>query len=134
MNELFPQRLILCAGVRTKLECAQAIEYFQETQPLDYWFIMSEWVDDDQYNGATLLWVVDDSEPWDAVRLALSKRVPLLVPEDNEPMRQVCVSASCGIFYRGASEARICLEFLLTNETIRRQLGTNGHACLGDLF
>jgi hypothetical protein len=134
MNELPPQRLIICAGIRVQPACAQAMEDFQENQRRDVcWFIMSEWVDDDQYCRATLLWVVDDSEPWEAVHFAMRNRIPLLVPEDNEPMKQVCLSAGCGMFYRDAPEARTSLEFLLTNEAVRRQLGANGQAYIRQL-
>jgi len=131
MNELPNQRLVLCAGIRVQPACAEAIENFMEDQsPHVCRFIMSEWVDDEQYEGATLLWVVDGSEPWEAVHLAMTNRIPILVPEDNEPMKQVCVTAGCGMFYRDASDARNCLEFLLMNETVRRQLGANGQAYL----
>jgi hypothetical protein len=134
MNELRPQRLIICAGIRVQPACAQAMEDFQENQRRDVCrFIMSEWVDDDQYYGATLLWVVDDSEPWEAVHFAMRNQIPLLVPEDNEPMKQVCVSAGCGMFYRDAPEARTSIEFLLTNEAVRRQLGANGQEYIRQL-
>lgn len=134
MNELLARRLIVCAGFRVQPACTQAMEDFREDQPLDACrFIMSDWVDDDQYCRATLLWVVDNSEPWEAVHSAMSNRIPLLVPEDSEPMKQICLSASCGMFYRDATEARICLEFLLKNEAVRRQLGANGQAYLRHL-
>lgn len=134
MNELPRHRLIICAGIRVQPACAQAMEDFQENQRRDDCrFIMSEWADDDQYNEATLLWVVDDSEPWEAVHFAMRNGIPLVIPEDNEPMKQVCVSAGCGMFYRDAPEARTSLEFLLTNEAVRRQLGANGQAYLSQL-
>jgi hypothetical protein len=134
MNELPPQRLIVCAGIRVQPACAQAMEDFRQDQPLGVCrFIMSDWLDDDQHYEATLLWVVDESEPWEAVHFAMSNRIPLLVPEDNEPMKQVCLSAGCGMFYRDAPEARTSLEFLLTNEAVRRQLGANGQAYIRQL-
>ena len=134
MSEPSPHRLIVCAGVSVNVECGEAMGEFLKSHSQNTWrFVMSEWLNDDQYKRAALLWVVDDSEPWEAVQLAMSNRIPLLVPEDNEPMKQVCMSARCGMFYRGPSEARACLEFLLTNEVVRPQLGANGQAYLRQL-
>lgn len=129
MNEAIPEQLIVCAGDCVKPLCANALEEFlREPHQNMHKFVMSEWLGEHQFGKAALLWIVDDSAPWDTVHLALRNRIPLLVAEENVPMKQVCVTAGCGMFYRDASEARLCLEFLLANQAIRQRMGDNGRA------
>src|SRR5690348_2520968 len=129
MNEPATEQIVVCAGDRVKEACARVIENFPgHPQRNSYQFVMSKWLDEDQFRRAAVLWIVDDSEPWKPVHFALCNQIPLLVPEDNIAMKQICVSASCGIFYGDAAEARACLEFLLTNDIIRQAMGANGRA------
>ena len=52
--------------------------------------------------------------------------VPLLVPEENPALHYLCESARCGIWYSDEIDARKCLEYLLTNNSVRERLGANG--------
>lgn len=125
------EQIIVCAGIRMRPECARVIaDLGAGGQGSKCRFAMSEWLSDDQFRRAALLWTVDDSAPWDEVHFALSHGIPLLAPADNAPLIQVCVSASCGIWYGDEIDARLCLEFLLSSHAIRERLGANGQAYL----
>lgn len=129
MNRLAAGQLIVCTGIRMNPECARAIaELGPGWQANNRQFVMSEWLAPDQFRRAALLWIVDDSAPWGDVRFALSHRIPLLVPENNALMKQVCVSANCGLWYRDEVGVRLCLDLLLANDTVREDLGENGRA------
>jgi hypothetical protein len=129
MDEACSRRLIACAGRRVRPECAKAIEDFLSDQLSDkYQFLMSEWLSPDQFRRATILWVVDDSEPWNDVHFALRNRIPLVIPHDNLLMKELCITASCGMSYGDANEARYCLTVLLHDDFVRQHLGANGHA------
>jgi len=129
MSNVAAERLVVCAGAHVKPECASAMEDFLAAQESDiYRFVMSDWLSEDQLRGAALLWIVNDSAIWDPVQFALWNEIPLLIPEANTTLKQICVSANCGMYYRDAADARLCLEFLLANDGIRKRLGSNGHA------
>lgn len=128
MNETTANLLVACAGERVGGACREAIEAITADQCESYQFIMSEWLDTDQFNRAVLLWIVDDSAPWDTVHRALANHIPLLVPQDNIAMSQLCMSAACGLTYRDGAEAIEILELLLTDEKNRSRMAANGHA------
>ena len=88
--------------------------------------VMSDWLSTEQLSRAAVLWVVDDSEPWDAIRIAFRNGIPLLVPDSNRPLKYICLNANCGLFYRDMEEAAQSLALLLTNDELRSQLGANG--------
>lgn len=129
MNKLAAGQLIVCTGIRMNPECARVIaDLGNAGRGKNEQFVISEWLSEDQFRRAVLLWIVDDSAPWGDVRFALGHRIPLLVPENNAPMKQVCVSANCGVWYRDEIDARECLEFLLADDSLRERLGANGEA------
>jgi hypothetical protein len=129
MADAHVEYLIACAGATVRPECASAMERFLAGQESnDFYFVMSNWLAEDQLRGAALLWVVDYSVSWDIIALALDSQIPLLVPEDNDALKQICISANCGMYYHGATDAQLCLTFLLSNDATRRHLGVNGHA------
>lgn len=131
MNKVATAEVIACAGTTTSGECARIMAAFERTGQCDkYRFVMAKWLSADQLRRAILLWIVDNSQPWDKIHLALSHRIPLLVPEGNSAVAQLCVSADCGIWYRNEADARLCLEYLLSSDTIRARLGANGQAYL----
>lgn len=131
MNNVAAGEIIACAGFSITRECARVIEEFgHNDQRNKYQFVMTNWLSADQLRGAILTWVVDRSSPWDSIHLALSHRIPLLVPEANAALTEFCVNANCGIWYRGEADARLCLEYLLSSDTIRERLGANGQTYL----
>jgi hypothetical protein len=126
MNKLADQ-LIVCTGIRINPECTLAIadlgNGWHGNNPR---FVMSEWMSEDQFRQAILLWIVDDSVPWGDVRFALSQRIPLLVPDTNAPMKQLCASANCGLWYRDEIDLRLCLESILADDALREHMGASG--------
>ena len=131
MNKMATGEVIACAGTTMSRECARVIADLGHDGPWDKCrFLMKDWLSADQFREAILLWIVDSSVPWDDIHLALRHRIPLLVPEGNTALTQLCVSANCGIWYRDAVDARLCLEHLLANDVIRKRLGVHGQAYL----
>src|SRR3954451_23017271 len=127
MDKRLADSFILCAGARFQPECAEVISSAAMDETLSCWtFLMSKWCSTDQFRSAALLWVVDDSQPWEELHLALTNSIPVLVPEDSSELKELCLKAGCGIYYRNASEARHCLKLLLTREALRSKMGQNG--------
>lgn len=125
------EQVVVCAGRCMKSECALAISDLDfGGEGSKYRFVMREWLSQEQFRQAALLWIVDDPAPWDEVDFALSHAIPLLVPAGNALLMGVCVSGNCGLWYRDEIDARLCLEFLLSNDAIRERMGANGRAYL----
>jgi len=118
----------VCAGERVDPECARAMNALARQGDRRWRFVLADWVDDDELARARALWVVDRSAGVADVLRGLRRGVPLLVPEDDTELRDLCVSVGCGLFYRDAAEAIRCLEHLVANEATRRTLGDNGRA------
>jgi hypothetical protein len=91
---------------------------------------MADWIGDAELARARVLWVVDRSAGLAHVLRALRRGVPLLVPQDAPELRELCVAAGCGLFYRDPAEAIRCLEHLVADGATRRALGENGRAFL----
>lgn len=129
MSEPSVEHLVVCAGARVESKCASAMDRFLAAQSSDvYRFVMSDWLEEDQLRRASLVWVVDDNADLNSIDFALANQIPILVPETNTAMKQICVTANCGMYYREAADAQACLDFLLGNETARRGMGANGEA------
>jgi glycosyltransferase involved in cell wall biosynthesis len=58
---------------------------------------------------------------------ALRRRVPLLVPEADKELAELCRQSNAGLAYADGDELYECLETLLTDEALRSGLGANGH-------
>jgi glycosyltransferase involved in cell wall biosynthesis len=61
---------------------------------------------------------------------ALQRRVPILVPEEVEALRELCLVSNAGLLYGNSDELKECLMLLLSNEPLRQALGNNGRAFL----
>jgi hypothetical protein len=116
------ERVIVCAG----MELYVVADRFEDGQGI-WRFVMSDWLGQGQFRTASLLWIVDDSAPWDQVYSALSYCVPLLVPESNRAMNALCITAGCGLYYN-TSESGYLLSLLLTDSGLRKRLGESGYA------
>jgi glycosyltransferase involved in cell wall biosynthesis len=84
--------------------------------------------EDDIWSVAKLLLVPSPSQQSSRYTLqALRHRVPILVPENAEELKQLCLIANAGLFYGNLEELQECLMLLLSNEPLRQAMGTNGH-------
>jgi hypothetical protein len=88
--------------------------------------VMADWLEPDELQRATLLWVVDADAELNAAVVGLEHGLPLLVPEENAVLRTLCVQGKCGLYYRDAAEAIACLEYLHEQESTKRAMGENG--------
>jgi hypothetical protein len=129
MSKIPTPWIIACTGTRVDPKCARVIANFGHNgENAGYYFVMKEWLSEDRFRRSLLLWVVDSSTPCDDIDPALRYAIPLLVPEESAGLKQLCVRAKCGIWYRDEVDARLCLEYLLKAQAIREQLGANGQA------
>jgi glycosyltransferase involved in cell wall biosynthesis len=91
----------------------------------------SDLSDDDVWDMARLLVIASPSPQSSAYALrALQHRVPILVPEDADELRQLCLAANGGLFYGNPEELKECLLLLLSNEPLRQALGAHGQQFL----
>jgi hypothetical protein len=128
MIEAADGKLVVCAGSQVHPAWTRVLaSSLNDKQENGCEFVMSEWLNDEQFRRASLLWVLDDSTPWGAVHAALCSRISLLVPESNSAMKEICVKAGCGLYYRDAVEARYCLNLVLTEDALRKRMGESGH-------
>lgn len=122
--------VITCAGRKFDSKCAQAMAYFLNKNPqFNSRFVMADWLHDDQLKTAKLLWIVDPKAGKDEINIAHDNKLPTLVPEVNNILKDFCVKGNCGLYYRDALEAVACLEFLVNNEKDRKILGQNCFEC-----
>lgn len=120
------EMVIACVGKNFASKCVQAMTYFLNKNPeFNLRFVMSEWLQDDQLSTVKFLWVVDPKTNKDDLNIGLINKLPLLVPETNDVLKNICIKGNCGLYYRDALEAGECLEFLLSNERERKVLGQN---------
>ena len=121
------EMLIACIGKRVNPQCAQTMNSFlNEEQQCIFRFVMSDWVQKDQFRMLKLLWVVDEEINQKDIIIGLTNKLPLLVPEANEKLKNLCRERNCGLYYRDAVEAKACLEYLINNDTERVAMGQNG--------
>ncbi len=116
--------LIACVGDRVMPKCAEAMEQIAKEGNATYRFIMADWLDDQQLRMAKLLWVVDEDVGLEGIVRGLANHIPLVVPERNGELKDLCNQDNCGLYYRDAEEAVECLQFFLSDEAIRSQCAT----------
>ncbi len=127
-------RVVLCEGRRMSTDCAYALQrYVDGWGGPDCRFILAEWLSDGDPIRATLRWVVDRDYRRKLITKALKDAAPLLVPESVVSLRNFCLSANCGLYFKDTWTAEACLEFLLSNEGIAREAGKNGHRAISRL-
>jgi glycosyltransferase involved in cell wall biosynthesis len=59
---------------------------------------------------------------------ALRRQVPILVPQDVEALRDLCLVSNAGLIYGNSDELKECLMLLLSDAPLRQALGSNGRA------
>ncbi|GKT10727.1 glycosyltransferase [Desulforhabdus sp. TSK] len=125
-DEIFEQPMILCIGKKMDPECAEALSLFLKSSQGRYRVFMVDWLEEDLVSHAKLLWVVDRTVDSNEVMMNLRHKLPLLVPEQHEGLKQACIQGNCGLYYRDAMEALACLEFLTENKGVSVRLGQCG--------
>jgi glycosyltransferase involved in cell wall biosynthesis len=119
-------RIILCSGDRVSMECAFAIEQFrQPDNGKRYRFIMSDWIEPEDWKIVDLVWVVDENGKQRDLLESMKRGLPLLVPEQNHKLVEMCRSGQCGLFYTDEIEAEVCLQYLIDRPSILAALGRN---------
>ncbi|MBP7738456.1 MAG: glycosyltransferase [Spirochaetes bacterium] len=120
------ERLVVCVGKRMMDECNEAInlvKYDSDPCFTGTRFVLDEWIDRDQIQKAKILWVVDEHIKEDMIKPFLDINIPLVVPEQNNGLKQYCVENNCGLYFKDAFEACECLIYLLNNESILIGIG-----------
>ena len=118
--------LIVCLGKKIPHECSQTLSIFRKESGGQWRVVMMDWLDEDQIRKAKLLWVVDKDVDPTEVTIGLRNKLPLLVPEYNQILKNICVKGKCGLFYQNALEAVVALKYLTNNEALRKAMGQNG--------
>ncbi|MFI5251114.1 MAG: glycosyltransferase [Bacteroidota bacterium] len=118
--------LVVCAGSGFSKDAMDALDLFTKKYSKPVNFVMADWMDNDQMLHAKIYWVVDPQCTLQAVLRGLLHKIPLLVPEGNAQLRNLCVQSKCGLYYTNPAEAAECLEYLLSDNYTSAQLGQNG--------
>ena len=108
--------IIVCVGRHVDSICVEAMNILLSESEQNYKFIMVDWLDEAQLKEAKLLWVVDRKATGDMIIPLMYSHLPLLVPEDNPKLKNLCRSNNCGLYYNDEFEAVECLQFLTTNK------------------
>jgi hypothetical protein len=83
--------------------------------------------DDDLWGTAKLLAIPSLTQHSVAYALrALRQRIPLLVPEASDELRDLCLVSNAGLFYGNLEELKECLMLFLSNESFRQAMGARG--------
>jgi glycosyltransferase involved in cell wall biosynthesis len=119
-------RIILCSGEYVSPECAHVItQFYNNAHNNRYRFIMSDWISPEEWEAVDLLWIVDDKGNEQDLQEALKHGCPLLVPEGNRKLVEMCRVGQCGLFYADEAEAEVCLHYLRDRPSILAALGRN---------
>jgi glycosyltransferase involved in cell wall biosynthesis len=117
--------LIVCLGKNLNIGCTQTMDIFIKENGRKYKFFMLDWLPEDVIKKAQLLWVVDNNVDTKQAMVGLRNHLPLLVPENNLKLKNLCREEKCGLYYNNALEASVCLEFLVKNKEIQKSMGNN---------
>jgi len=119
--------LIVCSGNGGNPQFAGAMNDLSQAGVLRrYRFVAREWLSPERMRDAKVLWVLPREMDWDTVILGLSNMVPLLVPEDNEDLKNLCTVGNCGFYYSNVNEALAYIHYLIDHEEERTSLGKKG--------
>ncbi len=118
--------LIVCLGKEVHPQCAIALRDLIHLAEHRLKVVMLDWLDEDKIREAKLALVVDPDMVLEDIGAALRNALPLIVPECNEKLKNVCVNGNCGLYYADAYEAVACIQYLVENDSIRGSLGRNG--------
>lgn len=119
-------RTVACHGRRVSQTSLSAIDilsrYVKGAPPR---LVMDDWLTVEQRGSAKLLWVIDGSgEAVDSKKVS-TYGVPMLVPEDNANLVDLCRRYAAGLYYQNAEEAAACIAFLQSHPDISEKLLDN---------
>ncbi|MCG7851681.1 MAG: glycosyltransferase [Methanosarcinaceae archaeon] len=125
-GRLHDENLIICLGREILPECVEGLNNLASASERDYKLVMCDWLDEDIIKEAKFLCVLDKRIDWKAVMVGLRNKIPLLVPEAHEKLKELCVAGNCGLFY-GADPIALqaSLQYLIKNEPVRASMGRN---------
>ena len=127
VEQIEEEMIIACVGHQVNPQCIQAMRSFSnDNQKVRLRFLFTDWLQEDQLSSAKILWVLDRAIDIKDVAIGLRNRLPLLIPEDNASLKELCIRGNCGLYYKDALDAVACIEYLIKNETERVSLGTLG--------
>jgi glycosyltransferase involved in cell wall biosynthesis len=119
--------LIACIGDHFSADTIEGMKLFS-THPKyeNCRFVMYDWLQPDQEKDLHVGWVLDDSTSLMRVRAFLKCKIPLLVPQKNSALENLCRTAQCGLYYNNRFEIEACIDYLIHNENQRTLMGKNG--------
>jgi Glycosyl transferases group 1 len=117
--------LIACVGAKVDRVCAVAMEDLALQYGARVRFVMQDWLDEDGLRLASLAWVVDAAATLEMLLPALQAKLPLLVPESNHELSELCHLANCGLWYADRREAVECVKTLLYELSTASALAAN---------
>ncbi len=126
-------KTVAVAGQQVDYALAQGIEmYMGESVGRKKWFVKDDWLREEQLQDLDLMCIADEKDWLLPTIKALKNRIPLLVPETNQELKSLCITAACGLYYKEALEAKLCLEHLLESGGPGVVMGNNGHQFLNE--
>jgi glycosyltransferase involved in cell wall biosynthesis len=117
--------LIICVGENMDPRYTKAINFFIEGNNRHNKFLSLDWLNTAEISRAQLFWVVDNHTTLEQLAGAILHKIALLVPEENSALKNFCVENNCGLYYKDAIEAAVCLEYLTGHHNICGILGNN---------
>lgn len=87
-------------------------------------FILYEWLESLNQNVKAILFT-DNIIEFDPILFAINNKIPIIVPEKNILLKNLCIHANCGLYYSNKQEAEECIKYLLYNEKMRVKIGDN---------
>jgi len=121
------ENLIICLGKNFQPECVEGLGRFMRSNGREYKIVMCDWLNEEKYREAKLLWILDKEIDWKAVLVGLRNKIPLLVPEEHEELKRLCVAGNFGLYHRNDPiDVEVCLQYLTGNESLRKSMGRNG--------
>jgi len=107
--------LILCVGHCFDSKCSTALKllpYYLDynSSPL---LVMADWVTEQQYKQATLIWIVDPKISINDIQKFFWLELPFLVPEENKNLVNLCCVGKFGLYYNDEHEAAACIRYFL---------------------
>jgi glycosyltransferase involved in cell wall biosynthesis len=121
-----PARVIACHGKRVSEVSRLVLEilprYLKGEQPM---FIMDEWLTSEQIRAADLIWVIDNSNTNVDTTKVSACGIPMLIPENNRILLNLCRREGSGLYYHDAQEAAACIAFLRSHPEISVEVSRN---------
>jgi glycosyltransferase involved in cell wall biosynthesis len=123
--------IIVCHGKHVDATCADTLKLFSKKFSVQkILFILSDWLDEDQLKSGTLFWIVDECEDLAAVHFGLRYKLPLLVPEKSQELKNFCEKVHCGLVYQNCRDAGCAILSILNNDKERVMMIKNGAKAL----